>query len=78
MSGFSFLNPILTPAARTAIAADPSIVTTLGIVTFALQVFAGLSWYIGFATGKAKVLREEAKKAKKEKKEKKAAGDGKK
>ena len=58
---WAFLNPILTPAAQRAVAADPTIVSTLLLVLSALGIFAFLSWYIGFATGKGKIIRDQAK-----------------
>lgn len=78
MSTYAFLNPILTPAAQAAVAADSSIVTTLILVLLGIGTFITLAWYIGYATGKGKILREEAKKAREEKKKGggKTAGKG--
>lgn len=58
---WAFLNPLLTPAAQRAVAADPTIVSTLLLVLTALGIFAFLSWYIGYATGKGKIIRDQAK-----------------
>lgn len=68
MPFFDFLNPILTPAAQAAVAADQSIVIVLLVVIFGLIIFGTGAWFIGFSTGKGKIIREAAKKAKAEKK----------
>jgi hypothetical protein len=68
MPFFDFLNPILTPTAQAAVAADQSIAVVLLVVIFGLVLFGVGAWYIGFATGKGKILREAAKKEKAEKK----------
>lgn len=68
MTAYSFLNSLLTPTAQAAVAADPSIVSVLLIVILALSGMGIGCWYIGFATEKARKLREQKRRARAENK----------
>ena len=50
---FEFVYPILTPAARAAVIADPFLLPAVIFVLLSLAVLSGIAWFISFMTWKA-------------------------
>ncbi|EUC40937.1 hypothetical protein COCMIDRAFT_107512 [Bipolaris oryzae ATCC 44560] len=61
---FSWLAPILTPAALRSVEADGRPVITLFLVIFGLSVLGAVIWYVHFVTSKMYPKKKDAKKGK--------------
>jgi hypothetical protein len=51
--GFEFIFPILTPAAKAAVIADPTLLPALIFVLISISMLCSVVWFISFMTWKA-------------------------